>query len=113
MTLANLIAPLCCGLIWYATASIDGAAKVTDPAELVPGVVPVLTTVTLAVPTLAISAALICARSSVVLTNVVPRALPFHCTVDEELNPVPMTVSTNAGLPMATDTGDRGDSDNG
>ena len=41
-----------------------------------------LNTVTLGVPAVAISAALIWVRNSVLLTNVVARSVPFHLTID-------------------------------
>src|SRR5439155_13134505 len=57
-------------------------------------------TVTLAVPAAAMSAAVIAAVSWMVLTKVVGRAAPFHCTVVEPFtNPVPVTVSVNAAPP--------------
>src|SRR5919108_5503681 len=60
---------------------------------------PGLTTRTLAVPTLAMSLAGMLAVSRMSLTNVVDRALPFHCTVEPATKPPPSTVSVNAGLP--------------
>src|SRR6267143_5645078 len=57
-------------------------------------------TVTLAVPAAAMSAAVIAAVSWMVLTKVVVRAAPFHCTVVEPFtNPVPLTVSVKAAPP--------------
>jgi hypothetical protein len=39
--------------------------------------------------------------------NVVVRPEPPICTVEPETNPLPLTVSVNAGLPAATLAGDR------
>jgi hypothetical protein len=58
-----------------------------------------LNTVILAVPAEAISAAKIVATSCVVFTNVVVRALPFHCTTEAGKKFVPVTVSENAADP--------------
>jgi len=55
-------------------------------------------TATEAVPALATSVAAIAAWSWFELTNVVLLALPFHRTVEPLTNPVPFTVSVNAGL---------------
>jgi hypothetical protein len=66
------------------------------------------TTVTDAVPALAISAALIFAVSCDLLTNVVSRGLPFKFTTDPETKPVPFTVRVNAGLPGTTASGTSG-----
>jgi len=57
------------------------------------------TTVTDAVPFVAMSAAVMAACRLVLETNVVVRGLPFHCTVEEEMKPVPVTVSVNAAPP--------------
>src|SRR5206468_973849 len=58
-----------------------------------------LTTVTEAVPAVAMSAAAICAVSWVLLPNVVDRAVPFHWTTAEATKFVPVTVSVKAGSP--------------
>lgn len=65
-----------------------------------------LLTVTCAEPTVAISLAGIEAVSCVLLTNVVARLEPFHCTVVLEMNPVPVTVSVKAGPPAMTEEGE-------
>ncbi len=57
------------------------------------------TTVTAAVPAAATSAAVMAAVNCVALTNVVVRALPFHCTADVLMKFVPFTVSVNAAPP--------------
>jgi hypothetical protein len=56
-------------------------------------------TVTIAVPALAMSAAVIAACRLVRETNVVARAVPFHCTVEEDRKFAPVTVSVNADPP--------------
>src|SRR5438046_10765512 len=58
-----------------------------------------LTTVTEAVPAVAMSAAAICAVSWVLLPNGVDRAVPFHWTTDEATKFVPVSVSVNAASP--------------
>jgi len=69
-----------------------------------------LTTLTLAVPELAMSEAEIWAVTCVLLTNVVGRAEPFHCTVAvmrSPPNPLPFTVRVNCGPPAAAEFGER------
>ena len=63
-------------------------------------------TVTCAVAALAISAAVMFARSCVAPTNVVVRSLPFHRTTAFEAKPVPFTISVNAVPPATADVGD-------
>ena len=65
-----------------------------------------LTTTTCAVLTEAVSAAVIAAVSRTALTNVVGRALPFHCTTELATNPVPFTVRVKAADPGITVAGD-------
>jgi hypothetical protein len=55
--------------------------------------------VTLAVPTLAMSAAAMDAVNCVLLTKVVVRLDPFHITTDVPTKFVPLTVSVNAAPP--------------
>jgi hypothetical protein len=57
-------------------------------------------TVTCAVPAAAKSLPGIEARSCVLLTKVVARSAPFHRTMDAAVNPVPLTVSVSAPLPV-------------
>src|SRR5439155_14232400 len=57
------------------------------------------TTVTSAAPGLAMSAAAIAAVSLVVLTNVVGRGVPFHCSVEAGTKLPPVTVSVNPRPP--------------
>src|SRR6266404_29508 len=65
-----------------------------------------VTTVTEAVPVVAMSAAVIAAVSWMALTNVVVRAAPFHCTVLPLTKPVPLTVSVKAAPPTVALVGD-------
>ena len=59
-------------------------------------------TVTIAVPTVATSAAVIAACRLVLETTVVERAFPFHCKLAEETKFVPVTVSVKPALPATT-----------
>lgn len=63
-------------------------------------------TVTGAVPTEAISVAEIAALSCVVLTNVVVRLLPFHCTTEHGTKPLPVTFKVNAAAPAVALAGE-------
>src|SRR2546426_8585780 len=60
---------------------------------------PGLTTRTVAVPTVAMSAAAMLAVTWVGLTTVVGRAAPFHWTLAPAAKPLPSTVSVKAGPP--------------
>jgi hypothetical protein len=60
-------------------------------------------TVTIAVPPAAMSAAVIAACKLVPETNVVARALPFHCTVEADTKLVPVTVNVNAAPPAVAE----------
>ena len=62
-------------------------------------------TVTVTVPPVAMSAAVIAACKVVPETNVVVRAIPFHCTVEEDTKLEPVTVSVNAAPPAAAELG--------
>ena len=53
----------------------------------------------LAVPALKISVAVIAACKLLLETKVVGRVLPFHCTVEVDTKPVPVTFSVNAVPP--------------
>jgi hypothetical protein len=64
------------------------------------------TTVIAAVPDEAISAAVIAAVNEVALTNVVTRALPFHCAVDPLMKLVPVSVIVNAAPPAPVSVGE-------
>src|SRR5712691_3487938 len=72
--------------------------KVAAPEVPPPGAG--LNTVTLDVPTLLMSAAVIWAASCVPLTNVVKRSLPFHRTTEPSTKPVPLMESANATSPL-------------
>src|SRR6266446_5377322 len=74
-------------------------AMVNDSPLLVPPPGAGFITVTVAVPAVAMSAAVMAACKLVLEAKVVVRALPFHCTVEEEMKPVPVTVSVNAAPP--------------
>src|SRR4029077_8943104 len=66
-----------------------------------------LVTVTNAVPALAISAAVIAAVSVVLLTKVVARTEPFHCTVELFTKFVPLTVRVKSVPPAIWLSGER------
>ena len=59
----------------------------------------------LALPTFVISAAVMAACKLVLETNVVVRALPFHCTVEEGTKLVPVTVNVKAAPPASAELG--------
>src|SRR2546428_113092 len=92
------------------TAALEGERELTVgpalatgnacAAEVPPPGVGV-TTVTLAVPAAAMSAAAIAAVSWMGLTKVVVRTAPFQRTVEPFTNPVPSTVSVKAAPPTA------------
>ncbi len=90
------------------TVVLAGAIEVSvraDPLivnDRVPDVPPpgvAFVTVTLAVPAVAISAAVIAAVTCVALTNVVVLAAPLNFTTDEDTKPVPFTVRVKAAPP--------------
>ena len=64
-----------------------------------------LTTVTAAVPEMAMSLAVIAAVNCVALTKVVVRALPFHWATDVLMKFVPFSVRVKAGPPAPVDVG--------
>ena len=64
-------------------------------------------TVTVAVPAVAISAAVIAAVNCVALTNVVVLAAPLNFTTDVDTNPVPLTVRVKAAPPAVALVGER------
>ena len=66
-----------------------------------------LVTVTVAVPAVAISAAVIAAVSCVALTNVVVLVAPLNFTTDVETNAVPFTVRVKAAPPAVALVGER------
>jgi hypothetical protein len=64
-----------------------------------------LITVTLAVPVVAMSAAVMAAVTCVLLTNVVVRLDPFHCTLEVLRKLEPFTVSVKAAPPVIAEAG--------
>jgi len=64
-------------------------------------------TVTVAVPAVAISAAVIAAVNCVALTNVVVLAAPLNFTTDVDSKPVPFTVRVKAAPPAVALVGER------
>jgi hypothetical protein len=64
-------------------------------------------TVTVAVPAVAISAAVITAVSFVALTKVVVLAAPLNFTTDVDTKPVPLTVRVKAAPPAVALAGER------
>lgn len=55
-----------------------------------------------ALPTVAISAAVAAHFNWDEFTYVVAQSIPFHCTTDVVINPIPFTTSVNAGPPTIT-----------
>ena len=101
------------------TVVLAGAIEVSvraDPLivnDRVPDVPPpgaAFVTVTLAVPAVAISAAVIAAVNCVALTNVVVLAAPLNFTTDVDTNPVPFTVRVKAAPPAVALVGEIEDS---
>ena len=86
--------------------SVGGGAMVNANAGDTPPPGAGLKTSTDAVPAVVKSVASIDARTVVVLTTVVGRALPFHLTIDNASKPVPVTVSDNSPLPARALVGD-------
>ena len=80
-------------------------AKDTDADVPPPGAG--FVTVTVAVPAVAISAAVIAAVSCVALTNVVVLAAPLNFTTDVDTKPVPFTVRVKAAPPAVALVGKR------
>src|SRR5262249_28390881 len=66
-----------------------------------------LNTVTCAEPCEPMSAEVIAACNCVLLTKLVLRLLPFHCTTEPVMKFPPFTVSVYPGLPAETALGDR------
>ena len=62
-------------------------------------------TLMLALPILVISPAVIAACKLVLETNVVVRALPFHCTVEEGTKLVPVMVNVKPAPPAGAELG--------
>ena len=87
------------GLRAVATGVGFGATIVNVSAADVPPPGAGVATVTGTEPAVAMSAAVIVARSSVALTKVVERGAPFHRTTDDATKLLPVTVSVKAGPP--------------
>jgi hypothetical protein len=64
-----------------------------------------LDTVITAVPAALTSAAVIAARKVILETKVVARAVPFHCTVEDDTKFVPVTVNVKLGSPANAEFG--------
>jgi hypothetical protein len=79
------------------TVIANGSAFDTPPPT--PAALGGVATVTLDVPGLATSAEGICATNCVAEIKLVGRLAPFHLTTDVPTKLLPVTVSTNAGLP--------------
>lgn len=84
---------------------IVGVGIVMEKLVAVDVLPPEFATVTLALPPLAISAAITVAVNCVLLTNVVVSPVPFHCTVAPERKPVPLTVSMKSDPPAFAEVG--------
>jgi len=82
----------------------EATVKICGPDE--PPPCGALNTVTWAVPAEAVSPAGMAAVNFVSLTNVVVRSLPFQRTTEEEIKPLPFTVSVKAPDPAATLVGE-------
>ena len=82
---------------------VASIANSADPELPPPGVG--LTTLTVAVPELAMSAAVICACNCVLEEKVATRELPFHWTVDEDKKFSPAIVKVNAAAPAFAEFG--------
>jgi len=87
-------------------AGAEAALIVNDTALDVPPE-PGFVTVTVAVPAVAISAAVIAAVNCVALTNVVVLAAPLNFTTDADTKPVPFTVRVKAAPPAVALVGER------
>jgi hypothetical protein len=100
VTVSVNAAPPACALVGFSDVAVGtGFPMVNVSALEVPPPGVEFTTVTDVVPLVAISAAVMAACKLVLETKVVVRGLPFHCTVEEEIKPVPVTVSVNAAPP--------------
>src|SRR5574340_1183770 len=82
-----------------AGTGLAGAEMVNGSTPEVPPPGAGFDTVTFAVLTEAMSAAVIAAVSCVALTNVVARFAPFHWTTEAAMKPVPLTVRVKAAEP--------------
>jgi hypothetical protein len=82
-----------------------GVGMVIENVAAVDALPPVLVTVTLALPALAIRPAATAAVTCVLLTNVVVRFDPFHCTVALLRKLAPFTVSVKPDPPALAEFG--------
>ena len=94
------------GVIEVSTGRGLGAVIVKTAAAEAPPPGAGFRTVTCAVPAAATSAAVTAACSCVVLTRVVVREEPFHCTVEPVKNPLPFTMSVKPGAPATAVEGE-------
>ena len=85
----------------------EAAIIVNDRLPDVPPPGAGLVTATVAVPAVAISAAVIAAVSCVAFTNVVVLAAPLNFTTEVNTNPVPLTVRVKAAPPAVALDGER------
>ena len=88
-----------------ATEGVGLAVIVNDTPLMVPPPGVGLKTVTIAVPAVLRSLLRIAALNCVELTKVVARAVPFHCTCEVGMNPLPVTDKLSAVAPMAAEEG--------
>ena len=88
------------------SAGAETGLMVNDRVPDVPPPGAGLVTVTVAVPAVAISAAVMAAVSCVALTNVVVLAAPLNFTTDVDTKPVPLTVSVKAAPPAVALVGE-------
>src|SRR5580658_6329928 len=79
-----------------ATVGVGLAVIANETEEDVPPPGAGVTTVTAVVPVLVRSDARIAAVNCVELTKVVTRFVPFHCTCEVAMNPLPFTVKVKA-----------------
>ena len=89
------------------SAGAEAALIVNDRLPDVPPPGAGFDTVTVVLPAVAISAALIAAVNCVALTNVVVLAAPLNFTTDVETKEVPLTVSAKATPPAVALVGER------
>jgi len=99
-------APPACALVGFSDVAVGAGLLMVNVSALeVPPPGAGFITVTVAVPGVAMSAAVMAACKLVLEPKVVVRGLPFHWTVEEETKLLPVTVSANAALPAAAELG--------
>src|ERR1043165_1536893 len=89
--------PITCGRTYWNGDELFGLVVIVKVAVF-EAVVP-FRTLMVAPPALARSAVVIAAASCVLLTKVVGRAAPFHCTTEVEVKLAPLTVRVIADVP--------------